>query len=347
MDKPPQHFRLPAEWEPHRATLLTWPHNPTDWPGRTRQTAAAYGEIIRVLSRFEPVWLLCESDEAAEQIAIRLQEFQVDMQAVRLIPLSTNRSWIRDYGPITVTDQTERFHHLDFRFTGWARYPRHELDNRIPQEIARLTTLPCREVTLQGKPVVLEGGSIDTNGRGTLLTTRECLLSTRRQQRNAHLNQADLESLFSHLFGTPQVIWLNRGIEGDDTHGHVDDITRFVAPTRILTMVETKQADPNHAALQENLEQLREETSFEILPLAMPAPVFYRGFRLPLSYANFYIANGCVLVPTFNDPQDRIALGLLADCFPDREVIGIHAVDILTGLGGLHCISMQIPGKAE
>jgi agmatine deiminase len=239
-----------------------------------------------------------------------------------------------------------------WRFNGWAKYANHKHDEKIPAHVAKLYKMPSIQPTVtlaNGKPhrLVLEGGSIDTNGAGILLTTEECLLSD-IQQRNPGVTRAQLEQTFQSYLGIEKVLWLNRGCAGDDTHGHVDDITRFVGPNTILTAVEANRDDENHEPLAENLDRLRSARNlskkpFTIKTLPMPAPVVFDGQRLPASYANFYIANGLVLVPTFNDPNDRVALNILADCFPDRKVVGIHAVDLVWGLGTLHCMTQQEP----
>jgi agmatine deiminase len=262
----------------------------------------------------------------------------------------TNRSWTRDSGPIFVRNNAGKLAITNWRFNAWAKYDNWQLDDQLPARVAELLGLPAWEPTLQnenGAKCVLEGGSIDVNGAGLLLTTEECLLSE-IQQRNPGVSRARLEQVFHYYLGIDQVLWLNRGIVGDDTHGHIDDIARFVAPTTIVAAVEPNRNDPNHAPLAENLERLKaaralDGKQFDLVELPMPRAVLFRGQRLPASYANFYLANNLVLVPTFHDPNDRIALNTLAELFPNREVVGIHSVDLVWGLGTLHCMTQQQP----
>ena len=336
-------FRLPAEWEPQQATLLTWPHNPTDWPGKIREVRRAYVDIIKALCTHEPVYLLTQSPALKQAAQRTLQAEAVSLDLIHFLDIETNRSWIRDYGPISVYDPEKNPVLLNFQFNGWARYPAHQRDNQVSTILAPKLDRPLVGVMWDGKPVVLEGGSIDTNGEGILLTTRECLLSDSKQKRNPSMTQQDLESVFEDFFGTKQTVWLDRGIEGDDTHGHVDDITRFTSPDTVITMVETNRKDPNHQALASNLATLRSETNLTVVEIPMPQETCYRDFRIPVSYANFLIANGCVLVPVFDDPNDTEAIRILEQLFPDRNVVGIYSKDLLTGLGGIHCITMQIP----
>lgn len=334
--------RLPAEWEPHQCTLMVWPHNPTDWPGKLRAAREAYLEVLRVLSRFEPVLLCCPDADTLEAVRSRLNRLRADLSRIELRIVPTNRSWIRDHGPITVLEDGRRGL-KDFAFNGWARFPLHHLDNEVPRHIADLLNLPVETADHEGRPLVLEGGSIESNGEGVALSTRECLLSRGRQKRNPHLTQTDLESALAHHLGIHRMLWLNRGLDGDDTHGHVDGISRFIAPGTVLTMSESNSEDPNHAVLNENLRILTEAELPEIIQVEMPSPRYVGKLRLPASYANFYIANQCVLVPTFNDKRDQTALSILSELFPNRSVVGIHAVDLYCGGGGLHCITMQIP----
>jgi agmatine deiminase len=259
----------------------------------------------------------------------------------------TDRSWVRDSGPIFVTDPTGAGVALDWHFNAWAKYPDWRYDDRLPPFVAGRRGVPVVQPHRNGHRVVLEGGSIDVNGAGLLLTTEECLLSP-VQQRNPPFDRADYEAVFADYLGVTKTLWLNRGIAGDDTHGHVDDLARFVNETTVVTVVESDPADENHAPLQENLDRLKGFTDtagrkLTVVPLPMPRPLHFDGVRLPASYANFYIANGTVLVPTFNDPADRVALGTLADLFPDRVVVGIHSVDLVWGLGTLHCMTQQEP----
>jgi agmatine deiminase len=345
-------YRMPAEWDPHEATWLAWPHNPEDWPGKFQPIPWLYAEIVRLLSTRELVHILIDGEKAEQRATSMLQRAGVHLDRVSFHRWPTNRSWTRDTGPIFIRDREGRVALTDWKFNGWAKYPNSQLDDRIPARAAKLLKVPSWQPHVRnenGTPhrVVLEGGSIDTNGQGILLTTEECLLSE-VQQRNPGVSRAQLEQALHEYLGIDQVLWLNRGIAGDDTHGHVDDITRFVAITTIVTTVEPNTTDPNHAPLAENLARLKaartpEGKQFTLVELPMPRPVVFRNQCLPASYANFYIANGLVLVPTFHDPSDRVALNILAEVFPDREVIGIHAVDLVWGLGTLHCMTQQQP----
>jgi len=341
-------FRMPAEFAPHAATWIAWPHNPKDWPGRFQPIPWVYAEIVRHLASVEDVHILV-NDAAAEQRAHGiLKRAGANLARVRFHHWPTNRVWTRDSGPIFVRNsQTGETAITNWRFNAWAKYDDWQLDDQIPERAADLLKLPSWQPKFNDQRVVLEGGSIDTNGRGVLLTTEECLLS-KTQQRNPGLGRADLERVFLDYLDIEQVLWLNRGIAGDDTHGHVDDITRFVAENVIVTVTESNRDDENHLPLAENLDRLRAARNphgqpFKIVELPMPAPAVFEGQRLPASYANFYIANGLVLVPTFNDPNDRHALNTLAEVFPDRKIVGIHCADFIWGLGALHCMTQQQP----
>jgi agmatine deiminase len=328
---------MPAEWEPHEATWLAWPHERTDWPGKFAPIPWVYGDIIRRLAQVEKVRILVE-DAATEKSARRvLAKCAVNGNAVEFIRHRTNRSWTRDSCPIFVRNRQGQVAITNWIFNGWAKYDNWRDDNRIPASLAK------RLKMRQFEPgIVLEGGSIDGNGAGLLLTTEECLLSETVQVRNPGLSRADLEGYFADYLGIRRTIWLKRGIAGDDTHGHIDDLARFVDWNTVVTVVEDNQSEANYEPLRENLKLLR-ATGLRVVPLPMPKPVYFDGQRLPASYANFYIANGLVLVPVFNDPQDRVALNTLAKLFPTREVTGIYSGDLVLGLGTLHCMTMQQP----
>jgi agmatine deiminase len=383
---------MPAEWEPHAATWLAWPHYHGDWPGKFEPIPWVYTEIIRNLARHERVELIVK-DSAAERISRKLLDrANAVLTNVRFHRWPTNRVWVRDSGCIFVHAeqpgsarphsrgrlslhearevQQDREGHdfsradkdtkmpgalapegsraaLNFRFNAWAKYSNYRHDakiNALMSDVARTEkVLP----TSHGKRVVLEGGSIDLNGRGTILTTEECLLS-KIQQRNPGMARKDYETLFAECLGAPNVIWLNKGIVGDDTHGHVDDLSRFVNPTTVVTVVESNPKDANHKPLRENLRRLRaardqDGNPLNVVELPMPRPVIFEKRRLPASYANFYIANGIVLVPVFNDANDRIALNTLADLFPSHEIVPIYSGDLVWGLGTMHCMTQQQP----
>jgi agmatine deiminase len=346
-------YRMPAEWEPHAATWLAWPHNRNDWPGKFDAIPWVYAEIIRHLSRAEKVNVIVRSARERRQAREALTRCSVSVNNVAFHVWPTNRVWTRDSGPIFVTrkNKPDRTAVTNWRFNAWAKYPDWKLDDLLPDRIARRLKLKqfTPSVHGDGKPyrVVLEGGSIDVNGRGLMLTTEECLLS-RVQQRNPGLSKHDLEQLFSEYLGIEKVIWLGKGIAGDDTHGHVDDIARFVNTDTIVAVIEQNRRDANYAPLQENRLRLANATEMRgkrlrIVDLPLPRPVVFHGQRLPASYANFYVANGVVLVPTFNDPNDRLALNILADLFPEREIVGIYCGDFIWGLGAIHCMTQQQP----
>jgi agmatine deiminase len=338
---------MPAEWTRHEATWLAFPHNVSDWPGRFGPIPWVYGDIVKKVAAGERVELLVD-DAAHEGRARRvLQKVGADLGQVRFHRFATNRVWTRDYGPIFVKEG-DRVAIARFRFNAWAKYPDWRRDDKIPERAAAKLRIPVRPVRAGGREVVLEGGSIDVNGEGSLLTTEECLLDPAVQVRNPGFSAADYEAVFQEHLGVARTIWLNKGIAGDDTHGHVDDLARFVNPRTIVLCAEADPADANYRPLQENRERLQgaslaDGVRPDVVPLPMPAPVVFSGQRLPASYANFYITNAAVLVPTFNDPHDRVALGTLAELFPDRPVVGIHALDLVWGLGTLHCMSQQQP----
>jgi agmatine deiminase len=343
-------YRMPAEWERHASTWLAWPHNRNDWPGKFEAIPWVFADIIRHLSRVEDVNLIVASAREKQAARDVLKRSEVNLKRVKFHLWPTNRIWTRDSGPIFIKNQNS-VAITNWSFNAWAKYSDWKHDNQLPELIAKKRKLKQFAPLIQssGKPyhVVLEGGSIDVNGQGLMLSTEECHLS-KIQQRNAKLIQRDLEQIFADYLGIEKVIWLGCGIKGDDTHGHVDDISRFVAADTVLTVVERNRSDANYKPLQENLRRLRAATDLDgrklqIIELPLPRPVIFCGQRLPASYANFYIANDLVLVPTFNDANDRIALNTLADLFPKREIVGIHCGDFIWGLGAIHCMTQQEP----
>lgn len=331
-------FRMPAEWEPHEATWLAWPHEKSDWPGKFAPIPWLYGEIVRHLARVERVRILVEDETAERSIRRILKSCHVDLAAVDFFHHPTNRSWTRDFCPLFVKNKSE-VAITQWRFNGWAKYDNYEHDAEVPQFIAG-------QLGLKSAPVdaVLEGGSIDVNGAGKLLTTEECLLSD-VQARNPSLSKRGIERLIKSHLGIREVIWLGQGIAGDDTHGHVDDLARFVSQDTVVIAAEPDKSDANHEPLKENFARLRSRKDLRIATLPMPEPIYFAGQRLPASYANFYIANQIVLAPVFGDPNDRVALNTLARLFPDREIIGIYSRDLVLGLGTLHCMTMQEPRR--
>jgi agmatine deiminase len=343
---------MPAEWERHEATWIAWPHNRTDWPGKLAAVQWAYGELVRKIVPGERVRILVNSPAHEAQARRALARAGVGFSGIEFFRFRTNRSWTRDYGPLFVTRSGARADSaiVGFRFNGWARYPDWELDTIVPERASRALGLRLFRPRINGRPVVLEGGSVDGNGRGTVLATEECLLDQSMQVRNPGLSRRDMDRLLHDYLGATNVLWLGRGIEGDDTHGHIDDLCRFVGPRTVVLCREDDPRDVNYRRLHENRERLEgmrleDGSKIEILPLPMPHPLFLDGQRLPASYANFYIANAAVLVPTFNDPRDRLALGILAELISDRPVIGIHSVDLVWGLGTLHCLTREQPAR--
>lgn len=341
---------MPAEWEPHEATWLAWPNNVSDWPGKFGAIGWVYAEIVRRIASGEAVRLVVQNANHEKRARRALADAAVDLSRLAFLRIPTDRGWMRDTGPIFVTRKGGKTSKaiVGFRFNAWAKYPDWKRDAKLPQKAARLFGLDLLEVRRRNRDVVLEGGAIDVNGRGTILTTEECLLDPKVQVRNPGFAREDYEAVFRDLLGARRTIWLGRGIAGDDTHGHVDDIARFVGPRTILLCRESNPRDENYRPLEDNRERLEsarldDGSRPEVVPLPMPEPVVFRGRRLPASYANFYVANASVLVPTFSDPHDRIALGILAETFPGRAVVGIHALDLVWGLGTLHCLSQQEP----
>jgi agmatine deiminase len=354
-------YRMPAEWESHEATWIAWPHERSDWPGKFATIPWVYAEIVRHLSHSERVNILVNNARNEAEAKKILTKIDLDLERISFRRFPTDRVWTRDYGPIFIKNPQDKLAIVHWQFNGWAKYPNWKRDNAVPERIGKALKMPVWEPQTppptpspgrgrggkKGRRIVLEGGSIDVDSQGLLLTTEECLLSP-VQERNPGFNRAELEKALGDYLGIRKVLWLGQGIAGDDTHGHVDDLARFVGPRKVVTVVETSPQDVNYRPLQENLERLRGMTDasgqrLEVIGLPMPAPVVFRGQRLPASYANFYIANEKVLVPTFNDRNDRIALGILAELFPEREVVGIHAVDLVWGLGTLHCLTQQQP----
>jgi agmatine deiminase len=350
LSSPSERYRMPAEWEPHAATWIAWPHKESDWPGKLAAIPWVFTEIVRWLAASERVEILCNNGVNRRAAREALKRATVPTKNVRLHLCPTDRAWLRDSGPIFVK-AGEQLVALRWKFNAWAKYPDWKKDQHVPQFIAKFLGVPCPQVLAPiGRDihrVVLEGGSIDVNGRGTLLTTQECLLS-KTQARNPGLKREFLEAALESHLGVQQIIWLKRGIVGDDTHGHVDDIARFVGPRMVVAAFEPDRRDPNYAPLRANLEALQRATDqhghrLTIVPLPMPRPIVFRGQRLPASYANFYIANRHVLVPTFNDPNDRGALDTLAEVFPDRTIVPIYCGDFIWGLGAIHCMTQQQP----
>lgn len=349
---PTARFRHPAEWERHDAVWAAWPPNARDWPGKFGSIPWVFADILRHLATTEPIRLIVSSPVVAAQAREILSKADAPSAAIEFLTIPVGRCWLRDMGPIFGLDAEGRKTVLHFQFTAWGKYKAYRRDERLPALAAESRGLPLARPEVQGRRVVLEGGAFDVNGVGDALATEECLLDESFQPRNPGWTRGDYERMFAEWLGAPNVLWLGRGIAGDeDTHGHVDDIARFVNRRTIAVCREKNAADVNYAALEENRERLRgarlaDGSRPDIVELPMPAPKVFAGRRLPASYANFYIGNDRVLVPTFNDPADRIALGALAELFPDREVVGIHAGDLVLGLGAVHCLVHEEPAAA-
>lgn len=347
-------FRMPAEWEPQRATWLAWPHNRTDWPGKFEPIPYVYAEIVRHLARAARVELIVNDTKAeagARTILTNTNVLPAFEDRICFHHWPTNRGWLRDSGPIFVKHKAGDVALTNWKFNAWAKYKNWQLDNTLPEKIGTLRGGKSFEANVQAgstmRHMVLEGGSIDVNGRGLLLTTEECLLSN-VQQRNPGMTCKEIETALGQMLGVKKILWLERGIVGDDTHGHVDDIARFVGPRTVLAAYEADPADENHAILTANLTRLKKMTDttgkpLEVIPLPMPAPVIFKGQRVPASYANFYISNRTVLVPIFDDANDLKALNTIQQVLPRHRVVPIYCGDLIWGLGAIHCMTQQEP----
>ncbi|HEY7305356.1 MAG TPA: agmatine deiminase family protein [Bryobacteraceae bacterium] len=340
-------FRMPAEWEPHEVTWIAWPHEITDWPSKFAPIPWVYGEIVRHLSRLERVCILVEDEETEHKAQIILRKSGAQLEVIEFFRIETDRSWTRDFCPMFLRDARGHRAMLNWRFNGWAKHPNSGRDDAVTEKLGPRPDLRMWAPKWNGRRVVLEDGSIDVNGAGSLITTEECLLSP-VQARNPGLSCCDMEQIFREYLGVHHTLWLHHGIAGDDTHGHIDDLARFTNPHTVVIVAEEDPMDMNYEPLTENLALLRKMRDQDGAPLRietlpMPEPVYFDGQRLPASYANFYIANRLVLVPVFNDANDRIALNKLAELFPDRKVVGIAPTDLVLGLGTLHCMTQQQP----
>lgn len=341
-------FMMPAEWAPQKRIWMSWPHAKADWPGKFAPIPYVFAEMVRVITGSgQRVGLLVKDEKAETEAEKILQDSGVDIALVDLLQVPTNRGWLRDCGPIWVDDGMGGMTALNWKFNAWAKYKNWQLDNEVPEAICDFTLDDTLEPTANDIPIVLEGGGIEVDGKGTIIVTEEWL-QDKVQVRNPGFTKEDYELLFGHYLGAHNTVWLGKGIVGDDTHGHVDDVTRFVAPGKIVTVVEKDKKDENYALLQDNLKRLKKAKDakgkpFEVIELPMPRPVIYEGQRLPASYANFLICNKVVLVPVFNDPADKDALRILQECFPKRDVVGIYARDLVWGLGTIHCLTQQEP----
>ena len=336
-------YSMPAEWAPHRATWLSWPHNLETWPTQLEIVRGVWVRMVSVLSPFEHINLLVNDERTECEVTARLKQAGAVMTNVTLLRIPTVDVWMRDYGPTFVTREAREgpLALNDWIFDGWGgKYNAYEEDDQVAREIASRIQVPVFD-----HKIILEGGSIEVNGAGICLTTEQCLLN---KNRNPHLSRAEIEQYLKNSLGVDQVIWLGEGIVGDDTDGHIDDIARFVNPTTVACIVEANSHDENYLYLQENYERLQSATDrngnkLSLVTLPCPGPVYYEGSRLPASYANFYIANQIVLVPVFDDPNDDKALGILQEVFADRKVIGLRCNEVVAGLGAIHCVTQQQP----
>lgn len=331
---------MPAEWEPHQATWLTWPHNEAHWPGKFEKIEPIFARMARELSAGEDVHIAIHDDATQQSAEKHLKAEDATSARIHLHRIPNNFAWARDHGPIFVKNEKGERKILDWVFNGWGNQWAHELDDDVPQFVSRATGVPAEKV-----PMVLEGGSIDVNGAGTLITTESCLLNPNR---NPSMNKAQIEATLKQRLGVSHVIWLTGEIAGDDTSGHVDDMTRFIGPRTVMTVIAEDPADENYKALRENLAILEKSTDQDgqpltVIPVPLPEPVIYDGMRLPASYANFYIGNEVILLPTYNCPQDRFAMEVLKKAFPNRRVVGIDGTDLIWGLGSFHCLTQQMP----
>jgi agmatine deiminase len=338
----PSGYHFPAEWHPHVATWLSWPHKEESWPGKIDLIYPKYCEFVKILTEGELVRINVANEQMAAFAKQQLLLAGVDLNRVQFFELPTNDAWCRDHGPaFLINPETKQKAIIDWGYNAWGnKYPPFDLDDVIPTKIAQHFDLPVYH-----PGIVMEGGSVDFNGKGTLLTTTACLLN---KNRNPHLNQQQIEEYLRNYYGVEQVLWLGDGIVGDDTDGHIDDITRFVNEDTVVTVIEENKQDENYLILRENLQTLKtmrllNGKQLNIIELPMPDPVIYDGQRLPASYANFYIANSAVIVPTYRSDNDDRALSILQNCFPDREVVGIDSTHIIWGLGSFHCLSQQEP----
>jgi agmatine deiminase len=345
--------RMPAEWEKHAATWLAWPMHEPDWPGKFAPIPWVYAEIVRALALHERVDVLCHDPHIRETTREMLTAHAVNLDNVRLHVARTDRVWVRDSGPTGVHRPDGSVELVQWGFNAWAKYDNYLHDTRVPEHVAEYSGLPivrAQRADANGA-LVLEGGGIEVNGRGRILVTEEWLL-TDVQVRNPGVSRAEYERAFAEWLGCSETIWLGEGCVGDDTHGHIDDICRFTAADTVVLAVERDPSDDdNHRRSIDNLRRLEHVGGaagpLRIVELPYPRAVMMDGVRLPASYANFYIANGVVIVPTFNDPNDRVALNILAECFPGRSIVGIHAVDLVWGLGTLHCLTQQQPAARQ
>jgi len=339
-------YRMPAEWEPHRGTWLSWPHKEASWPGKFGPVPGIFATMVRHLADHEEVHINVAGPDMEQEVRRLLADAGADSGNVFFHYHPTNDAWVRDHGPIFIQRQEGAAAEaiVDWKFNAWGdKYPPYDLDDVIPTHIGDELSLPVFH-----PGIVMEGGSIDVNGLGTLLTTEACLLNPNR---NPELDRAEIEQHLRAYLGVSHILWLGDGIVGDDTDGHVDDLTRFVDPRTVVTAIEEDPADENYEPLQRNLERLNRMTDqngrpLRVVTLPMPRPMWHDGQRLPASYANFYLANGLVLLPAYDPPRDEEAGATLQSLFPNRELVAIDCTDLVWGLGAFHCVTQQWPSTA-
>lgn len=336
-------YTFPAEFSPHVATWLSWPHNPDTWPGKIQTIYKSYCEFVRILTLGEFVHINVKDQDMQDSASQLLAQAGVDLKKVKFFHHPTNDAWCRDHGPafLTRTSDTDPKVIVDWGHNAWGgKYPPFDLDDVIPTRIANAYGIPVFH-----PGIIMEGGSVDFNGEGTLITSTSCLLNPNR---NPHLSKREIEQYLVDYYGVNHILWVDEGIVGDDTDGHIDDTVRFFSEKGVITVIEHDKSDDNYDLLKHNLKQLKtmqlpDGSKLDIVELPMPDPIYYEGQRLPASYANFYISNKHVIVPTFRSKRDEEAMSLISECFPDREVYGIDSTDIIWGLGSFHCLSQQEP----
>ena len=340
-------YRMPAEWEPQKSTWIAWPHNKKDWPGKFEQIPIIFSKIVAEISKVQSVNILAKDKSDFKKALIFLNIFKAKIKNIKIIICKTDRAWTRDFLPIFIKDNKNRNILSNWEFNGWAKYKNFKNDNKAFLEVKKFKKLKVIKPVYNKKNVVLEGGSIDVNGSGVLLTTKQCLLS-KVQQRNKGLKKWDYHQIFHKFLGIKKIIWLNKGIYGDDTHGHVDDIARFINKNKIFVATEKNKKDKNFKNLNENIEIIKKfnrenQDKFEIINIPMPKPKFIDGIRLPASYLNFYIANKVVLVPSFNDSKDKLILKIFKKHFKNRKIILVDSSILVWGFGTIHCMTQQEP----
>ncbi len=339
-------FRMPAEWEKQQSTIIGWPYNKNDWPGRFKNIPKVFAKIISKITKSQKVNLLIKDNNSKNLIKKLLRKNNARIQNVKFIICKTDRIWMRDTGPIFIKDKKDQNILLNWKFNGWAKYKNYRADDKVNIEIKNHFKGKVIRPKFNRKSIVLEGGAIDVNGKGLLLTTKECLLS-KIQQRNSFLKRKNYNHIFKKFFGVKKVIWLNKGIEGDDTHGHVDDIARFVKYNKVFLAYENNKKDKNFKNLNENLRILKNfrinSTQIKIRKIPMPRPIYINSIRVPASYLNFYIFNKFVLLPTFNDPKDKVVIKIFKKEFDNRKIVPIDCSELIWGFGAIHCLTQQEP----